>query len=238
VARVPRTNYRRCWELQQRLFDLRSGGMIGDTLILTEHDPVYTIGNGGDQNHLLASPAELSLIGADVVATNRGGDITYHGPGQLVGYPILDLTSFYRDLHRYLRDLEEVVIRTLARFGVKGGRAEGYTGVWIGNEKICALGVRTSRWVTMHGFALNVSTDLKYFDRIIPCGIFEKGVTSLEAVVGHSVSLNDVIPALLEEFSGVFGVECVEETLDQWLAGPTARIVTEGPAPSSVGQGM
>ena len=209
AAFLSRTDYRECRDLQQKLFDQRSRGFIDDTLLLTEHSPVYTIGTGGDPDHLLVSTDELPAIGAEFVQTDRGGDITFHGPGQLVGYPILDLAEYACDLHRYLRNLEEVVIRVLARFDVVGRRSEGYTGVWVGGEKICAIGVRSSRWVTMHGFALNVSTDLSYFDKIIPCGIFEKGVTSLEAVKSSSVSLGDVTPIVVEEFCRIFDAEMV-----------------------------
>ena len=199
-----RTEYRSCWTLQQRLLELRSAGRIPDTLLLTEHDHVYTIGKTGDDNHLLADAAELASRGVTVVHTDRGGDITYHGPGQVVAYPILDLRNYYCDLHRYLRDLEEVVIRTLAVVGVVGGRLDGYTGVWVGNEKICAIGVKSSRWVTMHGLALNVATDLSFFERIIPCGIFERGVTSMEALLADKVSPVDVAPLLVNQFGEVF----------------------------------
>lgn len=199
------TSYGECWELQRRTFALRAAGRISDLLLLTEHDHVYTIGKSGNENHLLAREEELRARGITVWFNDRGGDITYHGPGQLVGYPILDLGGYYRDLHRYLRDLEEVVIRSLAHFGITAGRMEGYTGVWVGQEKICAIGVKSSRWITMHGFALNVATDLSFFDRIIPCGIFEKGVTSMEAVLGRSVRVSDVAKAVREQFGGVFG---------------------------------
>lgn len=205
VVNLGRSEYRSCWALQRRILDLRSSGRIADTLLLTEHDSVYTIGKSGDENHLLASKQELDTLGVEAVAIDRGGDITYHGPGQLVGYPVLDLKNYYCDLHRYLRDLEEVVIRTLAQFGLSGRRITGYTGVWVGGEKICAIGVKSSRWVTMHGFALNISTDLSFFDHIIPCGIFDKGVTSMEAVLGIPVLMDRVAEALVGEFGTVFG---------------------------------
>jgi lipoate-protein ligase B len=209
VVSLGRTEYRSCWILQQRLFGLRSEGRISDTLLLTEHDHVYTIGRNGDDSHLLADTSELTSRGVEVVHTDRGGDITYHGPGQLVGYPILDLKNYYCDLHRYLRDLEEVVVRTLATYGVRGRRLDKYTGVWVGNEKICAIGVKSSRWVTMHGFALNVTTDLSFFERIIPCGIFEHGVTSMENVLGHEPSGEEVASRLVEDFGEVFGAEMI-----------------------------
>ena len=205
TVELGRTSYGECWDLQRRVFALRSANAVQDLLLLTEHDPVYTIGTSGDDNHLLARPEELVQRGVTVVHNDRGGDITFHGPGQLVGYPILDLGGYYRDLHRYLHDLEEVVIRSLAHFGIPAGRMEGYTGVWVGQEKICAIGVKSSRWITMHGFALNVATDLSFFGRIIPCGIFEKGVTSMEAVLGRSIGAEEVTKAVIEQFGGVFG---------------------------------
>ncbi|HET6273271.1 MAG TPA: lipoyl(octanoyl) transferase LipB [Bacteroidota bacterium] len=204
VINLGRTDYKGCWDLQQRLFDQRSAGEVGDLLLLTEHDHVYTIGKGGDKNHLLANDEELRSNGVTVYHNDRGGDITFHGPGQLVGYPILDLNNYYLDLHRYLRDLEEVIIRTLAGYGVSASRNADYTGVWVGNDKICAIGVKTSRWITMHGFAFNVNTDLSYFGRIIPCGIFEKGVTSLQQILGRKIDLFDVAARVVEQFSLVF----------------------------------
>jgi lipoyl(octanoyl) transferase len=206
VRRLGRTNYRDCWTLQQDLLRHRQEQLIPDTLLLTEHDHVYTIGRSGSDLHLLAEADERMALGVDVVQCDRGGDITYHGPGQIVGYPILDLTDYYLDLHRYLRDLEEVVIRTLAPYGVRAGRHADYTGVWVGDEKICAIGVKTDRWVTMHGFALNVNTDLSYFNRIIPCGIVEKGVTSLREIIGSEIAVPEMMRAVAGHFADVFGV--------------------------------
>ena len=221
------TEYESCWNLQRKLFDLRLANATPDVLLLTEHQPVYTIGRTGDPNHLLAGLPELKEKGIALFYNDRGGDITYHGPGQLVCYPILDLRNYYLDLHRYLRDLEQVIINVLGRFGLQGSRIEGYTGVWVGDEKICAIGIRSSRWVTMHGLALNVSTDLNYFSRIIPCGIFEKGITSIREILGRDVTMEEVTPHLLREFAGVFhvsvepalineitpegGIECLQE---------------------------
>jgi lipoyl(octanoyl) transferase len=205
VIQLGRTDYKQCWDLQQRLHDRRVTGSMLDTLLLTEHDHVYTIGKTGDENHLLADQAELLSRGVSVYHNDRGGDITYHGPGQLVGYPILDLNNYYLDLHRYLRDLEEVIIGTLREFGISSQRDSGYTGVWVGTEKICAIGVKTSRWVTMHGFALNVNTDLSFFARIIPCGIFEKGVTSMAQILGDAVDGEAVATIVTKEFGRVFG---------------------------------
>jgi lipoate-protein ligase B len=215
VVNLGRTDYKSCWELQQSLLEKRVANQIDDVLLLTEHEHVYTIGKSGDENHLLANSEELSEQRIGLYHNDRGGDITYHGPGQLVGYPILDLNNYYLDLHRYLRDIEEVVIQTLARFGVTATRDENYTGVWVGNNKICAIGIKTSRWVTMHGFALNISTDLSFFDRIIPCGIFEKGVTSLEQEVIGSVSAHDVAVELVKEFGCVFGATMETRTVAQ-----------------------
>ncbi len=218
VVHLGRTEYKWCWDLQQKLLDLRASGAISDTLLFTEHSSVYTIGKAGDENHLLANDAELRERGIAVFNCDRGGDITYHGPGQIVGYPILDLQGYYLDLHRYLRDIEEVIIRTLSRFGVTGTRMHDYTGVWVGDSKICAIGIKTSRWITMHGFAFNVATDLSFFDRIIPCGIFEKGVTSLQEVLGTTVNQNDVASILTKEFGVVFGVDVRETSLQAILS--------------------
>ncbi|MEX1276966.1 MAG: lipoyl(octanoyl) transferase LipB, partial [Bacteroidota bacterium] len=178
-------------------------------LLFTEHEHVFTIGKGGDQDHLLASEQELRAGGVDVFRIDRGGDITYHGPGQIVGYPIIDLNRYFPDIHRYLRCLEEVIILALAEFDIEADREEGLTGVWVKGEKIAALGVRVSKWITMHGFALNVNTDLTKFDRIIPCGIFHKGVTSMQQVLGREVSLNEVQATLTQAFGVVFGCEPV-----------------------------
>lgn len=218
VIRLGHTEYKSCWDLQQSLLELRASGAISDTLLLTEHSPVYTIGKTGDENHLLANDTELRERGVAVFNCDRGGDITYHGPGQIVGYPILDLKGYYLDLHRYLRDIEEVIIRTLRRFGVTGTRMADYTGVWVGNDKICAIGIKTSRWITMHGFAFNVATDLSFFSRIIPCGIFEKGVTSLQEVLGIAVNQDHVAEILTEEFGEVFGVDVRESSLQAILS--------------------
>ncbi len=207
VINLGRTDYKECWDLQRKLFEQRAAGEVGDLLLLTEHDHVYTIGKGGDDNHLLANEEELRSKGVAVYHNDRGGDVTYHGHGQLVGYPILDLNNYYLDLHRYLRDIEEVIIRTLAGYEVKASRDSDYTGVWVGNDKICAIGVKTGRWITMHGFAFNINTDLSFFGRIIPCGIFEKGVTSLKQILGREVELSEVAARVVKEFGEVFGAE-------------------------------
>lgn len=181
-------------------------------LLLLEHPPVYTLGKSGHEEHILISRERMEQQGIQYFKTNRGGDITFHGPGQLVGYPILDLEKFYTDIGKYLRNLEEVIIRTLAVYGLRGERSPGETGVWLepdikGRErKICAMGVRCSRWITMHGFAFNVNTDLAYFDNIVPCGIRNKQVTSLQNELGYFVSMNDVKEQVGMVFEEVFGV--------------------------------
>ncbi len=217
VVNLQRTRYKSTWDLQRRIFDKRVAGKCSDVLLLNEHDHVYTLGKGSNDNHLLAANAELKAKGIDVFHNDRGGDVTYHGPGQLVGYPILDLNNYYLDIHRYLRDLEEVIIRTLAEYRITGHRDENFTGVWVSNEKIAAIGVKVSHWVTMHGFALNVNTDLSYFDRIIPCGIFHKGVTSLERLLGRNVLMNEVSEKIAVHFGRVFGVNIIHQDSQEFL---------------------
>ena len=180
--------------------------------LFTSHPHVYTLGKSGDARHLLLQEEGLKKHGVTFVKSNRGGDITYHGPGQIIGYPIIDLDNFYTDIHKYLRMLEEVIILTLADYGIKGMRSEGETGVWLDvgtpfARKICAMGVRTSRWVTMHGFALNISTDLSYFDHIIPCGIVGKGVTSMERELNKPIAETAVKKSILKHFAAQFEAE-------------------------------
>ena len=179
--------------------------------LFVEHPHVYTLGKSGDQKNLLINEKQLEERGATYYKINRGGDITYHGPGQIVGYPILDLENFFTDIHKYLRLLEEVIIKTIAEYGLTGVRSKGETGVWLDVEtpfarKICAMGIRSSRWVTMHGFALNVNTDLGYFDNIIPCGIRGKAVTSLEAELNRKVDLKEVKAKILKHFKEEFQI--------------------------------
>lgn len=182
-------------------------------LLLVEHPPVYTLGKSGHIENILISEAEMAAQDIDYFKINRGGDITFHGPQQLVGYPILDLEKMYTDIGRYLRNLEEVIIKTIAHYGLKGERSAGETGVWLdpdkpGHErKICAMGVRCSRWITMHGWALNVNTDLTYFDNIIPCGIVGKQVTSIAKELGHAIDFEESKQVLLNKFAEVFDVE-------------------------------
>ena len=184
----------------------RRAGRVGDLLLLVEHPHVLTLGVRGDggRSHILASPDALTARGIQVHETGRGGDITYHGPGQIVGYPIIDLKPDRCDVHRYVRDLEEVMIRTAADFGVPASRVEGLTGVWVGDEKLAAIGVRIARWITSHGFALNVTTDLDYFGLIVPCGIADRGVTSLQRQLGRKVKFEDVESRLSDNFRLTF----------------------------------
>jgi lipoyl(octanoyl) transferase len=180
--------------------------------LFVEHPHVYTLGKSGDLSNLLLNEKQLAEKGATFYKINRGGDITYHGPGQIVGYPILDLENFFTDIHKYLRFLEEVIILTIAEYGIKGTRSDGETGVWldIGTpfaRKICAMGIRSSRWVTMHGFALNANVNLGYFDNIIPCGIKGKAVTSMEAELGQKVNMEEVKSKILKYFKELFEVE-------------------------------
>lgn len=184
-------------------------------LLFCEHPNVYTLGKSGHLENLLVNDNRLKELNVTFYKTNRGGDITYHGPGQIVGYPILDLERFFTDLGKYMRSLEEAIIRTIAHYGIKGDRLPGSTGVWLDPDvpgkarKICAMGVKCSRWVTMHGFALNVNTDLRYFDYIVPCGITDKSVTSIERELGRKVDMQEVKDILKNEFAAVFGAQIV-----------------------------
>ncbi len=229
VTNIGRTRYGEAWDLQRKIFELRHYGLISDVLLYTEHEHVYTIGKGGDENHLLASEKELNQSGIEVFHIDRGGDITYHGPGQVVGYPILALNDYFADIHRYLRSLEEVIVLALDEFGIEASREEGMTGVWVKGEKIAAIGVKVSRWVTMHGFALNVNTDLSKFDRIIPCGIFHKGVTTMERVLGEEISLESVHDKLTEAFAYVFGCRPVRVSKQELLRVVEAHQIKKKP---------
>jgi len=218
-------DYKEVWEMQEQLFtdsvnikvenrkrDSNQQEQTPNYLIFCEHPHVYTIGKSGDPKNILIKDTDLSEVNAEYYKTNRGGDITYHGPGQVVGYPILDLDNFFTDIHKYLRYLEEAVIKTLVNFDIKAGRIDGWTGVWVNHEnhdtcrKICAIGVRTSRWITMHGFALNVNTDLNYFNNIIPCGIEDKDVTSMAAELGKDIEIKEVHQLLRGHFAELFEI--------------------------------
>lgn len=177
-----------------------------DVLLFVEHPHVYTLGKSGDKANLLKGMAELADIEAEFVEVDRGGDITYHGPGQIVGYPVFDMDYHFTDVHKYLRYLEEIIIRTCADYGITAGRIEGLTGVWVDDEKICALGIRCSRWVTMHGFSFNINADLSYFNHIIPCGISTKKVTSLHKILGRKVDENEVKKRIINHFEEVFNI--------------------------------
>ncbi len=192
--------YQEVWDLQKEMQAKRINTEIEDTLILVEHEPVYTLGKNADENHLLQNRDES----VDVFQIERGGDITFHGPGQLVGYPILDLSNYKRSISWYMRTLEQLTIDVLDEFGITANRIEGLTGVWVGDEKIAAQGVRISRWVTMHGFALNVNTDLSFYDGIIPCGIFDHGVTSIEQLLGEKQDMEIVKQVVIKKFNQNF----------------------------------
>lgn len=204
VVDLGTTEYSRACELQKSVVKARLERRIPDLLLFTEHNHVYTIGRSGTYAHLLADEQTLRQKGLAVFETDRGGDITYHGPGQLVGYPILDLREHYLDVHRYMRDLEEVLIRTVSDYGLNATRRPGLTGVWVDDAKIAALGVKISRWITFHGFALNVSTDLSFFKGIVPCGIQQCAVTSLALLCGSTPDLQEVARGIVGHFCEVF----------------------------------
>ncbi len=217
VLRLGLSEYQTTWDLQKQFFDECLAEQRTDTLILCEHPHTFTIGKDGVENadkNLLWDRAHRERESITVFEIDRGGDITYHGPGQIVGYPILNLNHYYRDVHLYLRDIEEVIIRALAEFGIHGKRIEKITGVWIetprGAEKICAIGVKVTRWITMHGFALNVNSDLSFFDGIVPCGITDKGVTSMQNILGRSVPQTEVENSIVSNFANVFKVDIKE----------------------------
>lgn len=227
-------DFKQAWDLQETLLneivDLKRKNksdiaqnldlITAGYLLLCEHPHVYTLGKSGKEDHLLIDEQQLNENRAVFYKINRGGDITYHGPGQLVGYPILNLDNFFNDIHKYMRFLEEIIIRTIAEYGLKGERIEKVTGVWLDAidekraRKICAFGVRCSRWVTMHGFALNVNTDLNYFKNIIPCGIQDKAVTSIQQELGKEIDLNDVKEKLRKHFCDVFDVRLTTRLIE------------------------
>ena len=210
VRRLGRLDYAAGLELQTTLVEQRKRGEIPDQLLLLEHPHVITLGvrNRNDRSHVLQTPESLASQGVALFETGRGGDVTYHGPGQLVGYPIIELVEDRRDVHRYVRDLEDVLIRAVSEFGISARRVAGLTGIWVGPEgaeaKLAAIGVRISRWVTSHGFALNVATDLSRFGLIVPCGITDRGVTSMERLLGRSVPMDEVEDAVIRAFKAVF----------------------------------
>ncbi|MEN9334000.1 MAG: hypothetical protein RLY35_1180 [Bacteroidota bacterium] len=219
-----RRDYKEAWDFQesifQRIVDRKLSKRLNpetpdnteNHLLFVEHPHVYTLGKSGDEKHLLLSEAQLKKVGASFYPINRGGDITYHGPGQIVGYPIFDLELFFTDIHLYLRFLEEAIIRTLAEYGINAGRIDGLTGVWLDENhpikarKIAALGVKCSRWVTLHGFAFNVHPDMQYFTNIIPCGISDKPVTSMEKELGYAPNMEEVKSKLKGHIQDLFGI--------------------------------
>ena len=208
--------YAEAWEVQKRVVAARKAGAISDVLLFCEHPHVITLGRNGKREHLLASEDVLRQKGVEFHETDRGGDITYHGPGQIVGYPILDLDALRRDVHWYVRMLEECMIRATGEFGIVARREEGKTGIWVqageAEEKLAAIGVHISRWVTSHGFAYNLATDLRYFDLIVPCGIAQRKATSLEKLLGRGVKRSEVKSLLAKHFGEVFGLEMREAT--------------------------
>jgi lipoyl(octanoyl) transferase len=198
------TPYADALALQQRLVEARKADGVPDTLLLLEHPPVITLGRAANRANVLADEETREARGVQLFETGRGGDVTYHGPGQLVGYPVISLAPDRCDVRRYVRDLEEVLIRAAADFGVEAARSAGLTGVWVGGEKLAAIGVRISRWVTMHGFAFNVTTDLSHFEMIVPCGIADHGVTSLEKLLGRRIALSEVAASVARHFGEIF----------------------------------
>ena len=203
LLRLGRTAYLDTLRLQRDVHERRKAGLCGDTLILTEHAPVLTLGRGGDRRHILVEDAHLASLGIDVVPVERGGDVSYHGPGQLVAYPIVDLTAYGRDIHRYVRALEESAIRLLAHYGVTGTRRPGMPGVWVGEAKIASVGVFVSRWVTLHGIAINIDPDLSHFELINPCGLVGVQMTSLAHQLGRPVAPAEAEERYLATFQAV-----------------------------------
>jgi len=215
VYKLGKVPYRKALEIQLRLLEMRTNGEIGDTLLLLEHPPTFTIGRRGNMGNLLAAKNYLSKAGIHFEVISRGGDITYHGPGQLVGYPIMDLNGMGRDVHKYLRNLEETIIVSLGDFGIRGRRIKGITGVWTKWHKIASIGVGVRRWVTYHGFALNVNTDLSYFDMIVPCGIENVKMTSIQRWLAKNeeIDMPEAEESIIKAFSQVFNTTHTKTTI-------------------------
>ena len=209
--------YEEALELQHLLMEKKKSGEEKDYLITLEHPHTYTIGSSGSEKNLLVSNEYLKAKGISLQHIGRGGDITYHGPGQLIAYPVLDLNHYQKDLHKYLRDLEEVLMLTVKQFGITAERKTGLTGIWVKDEKLASIGIRMSKWITIHGSALNVATDLKLFDNIIPCGIMDKSVTSMSKLLGYTIDIEDVTPVYVNSFADVFGIDRVDKRLDKFL---------------------
>lgn len=211
-------DYKQAWDLQKEIFDFRLRNEINDTLFLLEHPHTYTLGKVAEKENLISSESQMNELGISVYEIDRGGDITYHGPGQIVGYPIIKLSDWKEDTHQYLRGLEEVIILTCREYGIETERNSKYTGVWIGERKIAAIGIKVSRWITMHGFAFNINTDLSYFGGIIPCGIKDKDVTSLQRELGREININEVKEKLIKNFKKVFDyTDFVEKSKEKFL---------------------
>ncbi|MEW6005636.1 MAG: lipoyl(octanoyl) transferase LipB [Stygiobacter sp.] len=204
-------DYKDAWDLQKAIFENRMNNNIDDVFLLLEHPHTYTLGKVADKKNLLFNEEQLSKNKISVYEIDRGGDITYHGPGQIVGYPIIDLKNWKQDTHEYLRSLEQVIINVCSEYGIQTERKANYTGVWIDERKIAAIGIKISRWVTMHGFAFNINTNLDYFNGIIPCGIKDKEVTSLEIELGETISIDEVKQKLLNQFKEIFNYKEIEE---------------------------
>ena len=200
IMNLGKRSYGEVWSLQKKMQIKRMAGEIDDLLILVEHDPVYTLGKSADANHLLQSRDRT----IEVFNVERGGDITFHGPGQLVGYPIIDLANYKKSVSWYMHSLEQLTIEVLSEFEISAKRVKGLTGVWVGDKKIAAQGVRLTRWVTMHGFSINVNTDLSYYNGIIPCGIFDRGVTSMEELLGSTQKMEKIRTLVIDKFNQIF----------------------------------
>ncbi len=209
IVRLGIVDYGPAHQLQGRLVQEHIQNSGSDSLLLLQHSPVITIGRSGSRDNILASRSALAAAGIEIHESERGGDVTYHGPGQLTGYPILNLRHFKKDVHWYLRQLEETIIKVLAEYDIVGARMKGYTGVWVGNEKVAAIGVAIRRWITYHGFALNVHPDMSHFQTIRPCGITDKGVTSIERLLGHRVDMDGVIDKTASAFAEVLDVNSI-----------------------------
>jgi lipoyl(octanoyl) transferase len=214
VERLGLVDYAEGLNLQRERVAQRKAGVIPDTLLLLEHRHVYTLGRNAKQENLLISRDQLAARGAQVFEIDRGGDVTYHGPGQLVGYPIVDLAQHRRDIAWYMRCLEQILIEVAGEYGIQAGRLAGAPGVWVGNNKLAAMGVHISRWVTSHGFAFNVNTDLRYFGWIVPCGLRDKGVTSLQKLLGRPIDMDEVAEKVIRHFGRVFELEMVEQVAE------------------------
>ncbi len=210
-------DYKEAWDLQRETFELRADNKIPDVIYLLEHPNTYTFGKTADHNNLVGSEEYLKSNKISVYDIDRGGDITYHGPGQIVGYPIINLTDWNQDTHKYLRALEETIIQTCAEYGISSGRVPKYTGVWVEDRKIAAIGIKVTRWVTMHGFAFNVNTDLSFFSGIIPCGISDKDVTSIKREIQSDVPIGEVKSRIMKNFARVFGYQDVTQVTKEEL---------------------